>query len=198
MSLYFDHLPEELILIIIEYIDLFRQFKLIKSLSSFQIIYPKYCDVYMNNIYQGHKNNFKKYKLTERKNGLNQKYLILFDKLIKCIKSHTNELFDLSNNLPYGVFISTDERTMGKSRYVGFCKYTIYIILASNDIYYYIKYIYTIIDENKVNEDMDIRKYKNWKELHNNLIHDHIIKLYEKNGYPLPDDKFKSHKQNKF
>ena len=69
---------------------------------------------------------------------------------------------------------------------------SIYMILEYNNMWYYFKIAYTIMFSNWKSEKM-WKQYRNWKDLHDNLNRDHIIKLYE-----LPKDNFKWHSKNKF
>jgi len=193
---YLDEIPEELLLIILNYLDQSRgSLSLYKSaigLCEF-LSHKNYYDKYLSLIYKGLINNFKCSKLNNymanikpRHKKMLKKYVIrsidheVNIKLEECLIYHISpEILDISKKWDYQ---NQDD--------------ILYIICYTNNKFYYIQSInyWRSGDSRRI---IKYKEYNNWKELHSNLLKTCIVKLYQHNHIESPKDKFKSHNKNK-
>ena len=179
INTYFDILPSDLIFVIIETIDNMREKDTLhKSLEEFMKLSErnlKCYKEYVERIYNRKLDGLRSYTLSEIKIKVKEEYRDIFSQLIREYKS----LFNIDIAKFYGVIFDR--------------VYIIFVIMMSKNKYYYIKY-----NNSSIPEDVIKLSYNSSKDLYDSLIYDHIMKLYEQNGYELLLHKFRSHKTNRF
>ena len=223
-SNYFELLPSELIQLIIEYVDLYRNkcgTKLfgISELNSKDPLYPYYV-TYINNIYNGYINPFKKDKIIDFILSSRDKYISNFSDFGLLANQINSKIYDFMSYIDHiDIKLQTDFNVKIKDAlFYQFsdCKENIsiqkdnvyyhnncdslYIILSIDNRFYYIRCMKLVILSLELSSKIQItiKRYDIWKEIHNNLRREDIQQLYNTNKYSLPKDKFKSHKGNVF
>ena len=203
--LFLDQLPEEIIIIILGFVDKFpKRHHLNKELQGFISIYPNYYKLYINKIYKGYINNFKKYNFDTISTRTKSKY--------RSFLNQYKALLDikLSVNIENGIFyyINISNRLLSRRDH-GISKtshniYTTCIIFEYCHTFYYVKINHWLkIDaffpiNNKYEIVVDLKEHKNWQELHNNLDKNHVLMLYKQNCYEPSDNEFIFNKLDNF
>ena len=205
MESYFDILPDELIVLIIEYLDLTRENTYEKALcqllEAFDDIqkqrFVKLSSEYMGKVYNGYIDIIKGYKLDNYVKTLSEKHRSILKRSLNFINGRLkNKSVDIG--LVYYIQVSNSTE-----RYRHLIE--IYLICNIENKFYYIYYQHDWAPLEKFAEGdfrttITIEQYDSWKDLHKVLLYDHIIKMYHKNGYPLKEiiERLKTHKKNKF
>ena len=189
LTSYLNLLPDELILIIIEYVDISRN----KTISSFvkeiegvvnlSDRYKKLYNNYMKLIYDGIINYCNNFSYSELESSINYNYL---ESALYHIQLTICDEYDILFDLHQKYILMYPLQNINELHYKNI---ELHIIII-NVNYYYINFtdidnIYSADYALASGLSCDIKEYDNWKSLIKNLSQEDLSELFKSNGYEI-------------